>query len=239
MTTENSTEERIRKIFVKDLKSNEVVHTVFKAHTKTASKARSGKPYLALLLIDKTGQVDGRVFDNVDAASAAFAAGDYLLVKGKVGQFHGKAQLVIERLERLDPEPIDAADFAFVPVVEAPRAEVAAAAPARKADEKRDPSHKATRARLLKLLDVPEVLQAFEVILKHLESTPETAAGPSRRAARGPRVEHKHQPTEHGRTERHEPAGPKRDASLPEGIAFKPFEALVPAGNSADDKSQG
>ncbi|HEY0881700.1 MAG TPA: OB-fold nucleic acid binding domain-containing protein, partial [Archangium sp.] len=97
---ENS-EERIRKIYAKDLKIGESVHTVFRAARKEKLSSRGGKSFLSLTLVDRTGEVDARVFENVEAADQAFAADDYLLLKGKVGQFHGKTQIVIDRLERL------------------------------------------------------------------------------------------------------------------------------------------
>ena len=112
---ETNSDERIRKIYVKDLKLGEAIHTVFRAARKEKHTSRGGKSFLALTLVDRTGEVDGRVFDNVEAADQAFSADDYLLVKGKIGHFHGKSQVVIDRLERLDAGPIDAAEFAFTP----------------------------------------------------------------------------------------------------------------------------
>ncbi len=102
-------------MYAKDLKNGEAVLTVFKVTHKERHTSRAGKTYLSLTLVDRTGDVDARIFENVDTADTAVAAGDYLLVQGKVGSFHGKSQVVIEKLERLDPEPIDPAEFAWDP----------------------------------------------------------------------------------------------------------------------------
>src|SRR5215211_1174835 len=59
--------ETIAKIYVKDLRERQPVHTVFKVTKKTHQTGRSGKPFLALTLGDRTGEVDARVFDNVQA----------------------------------------------------------------------------------------------------------------------------------------------------------------------------
>jgi RecG-like helicase len=231
--TENSeaNSERIRKIYAKDAKVGEVIHTVFRALGKEKHQSRGGKPYLSLSLVDRTGEIDGRVFDNVNAADSAFSNDDYLLVKGKVGTFHGKTQLVIDQLERLDPGPIDPAEFAWVPPAPA-------AAPASTANGKPDrESHQELKVRLSKrlerLLQNPQLAQALDTFVAHLEKAvlaehghapppkPERHEKPAR-APRPPRepkpkVEHKSGPPE-----------PKRDPSLPEGLAFKPFTALVP-----------
>lgn len=243
-----ASDEQVRKIYAKDLKNGEPVHTVFKAARKEKSASRSGKPYLALTLTDRTGEVDGRVFENVEAADGAFAQGDYLLLKGRVGQFHGKTQIVIDRLERLDPEPIDPKEFEFT----APPAP-----PAEPKEEKKgsrddaDPhSHKAARQRLLKLLDNPTIALGLDALLTQLEKQIEErvvarlSGQPLPHPTPGPKVEKKPRPP---RAERHEartepkaetkPEAPKRDGSLPEGLAFKPFKALVGEGENSPSGS--
>src|SRR5688500_4030265 len=103
-------DEAIRKVYVKDLREKQSVHTVLRVSKKLKHTGRSGKSFLALNLEDKTGDIDARIFDNVDAADSTFADGDYLLVKGNVITYQKKPQLVIERLEKLDAGPIDAAE---------------------------------------------------------------------------------------------------------------------------------
>lgn len=250
-STPPSTEEQIRKIYAKNLKVGESIHTVFKATRKERLASRAGKPYLVIGLVDRTGEVDARVFDNVEAADAAFAPGDYLLLQGKVGHFHGNPQIIIERLERLDPEPIDAAEFAYTapPPSERPEKPAKGEKPEKAKAEDAGGSHKAARQRLLKLLDNPQVAQAMDVLVAHLEryiddriaaklggapARPERPERPERREnkSKGPKVEHK-SPAAETKAE-----APKRDA-LPEGLAFKPFSQLVGSGNSTEGPSEG
>jgi RecG-like helicase len=235
---EANSDERIRKIYVKDLKLGEGIHTVFRAAHKEKHTSRGGKSFLALTLVDRTGEIDGRVFENVGAADQAFSADDYLLVKGKVGQFHGKPQVVVERLERLDPGPIEASEFAYTPAPPSP-------APEKPSHEKqREPREEPKlhlSRRLARLLENPQVAQALDQLAAQLEKAiekqveerhakgggapqqrAERAERPERpeRKPRGPRVEHKPDAPA-------KPAEPKRDPTLPEGLAFKPFNALV------------
>lgn len=270
-TTQNSSppatpgdEERIRKIYAKDLKVGEGIVTVFKATRKERLASRAGKPYLTMGLVDRTGEVDARVFDNVEAADSAFTAGDYLLVTGKVGHFHGHPQIIVEALERLDPEPIDAAEFAWTPPPPGEKPERAAKAD--KADKGHDKAdrakadeapgaHKAARQRLLKLLDNPQVAQALDVLVTHLEryiddrlaqklghapapraERPERPERPERRP-KPPKVEHKGESRGDSKAEG-KPEAPRREA-LPEGLAFKPFSQLVGADNSTEGPSEG
>jgi 3'-5' exoribonuclease len=111
-------DEEIRKVYVQALKEKEPLHTVFRVGKKVKHTGRSGKGFLALTLQDRTGEVDARVFENVEAAEAAFAEGDFLLVQGHTITWQKKLQVVIDRLEKLDPTPLDPAEF--TPVAPSP-----------------------------------------------------------------------------------------------------------------------
>ena len=121
--------ETVAKVYVKDLREKQPIHTVFKVTKKARQTGRSGKPFLVLGLGDRTGEVDARIFENVDAIERSFLEGDLVLVKGNVITWQKHPQLVVERLERLDPEPIDPAEFQ-VPVRPERREPVPAAPPA-------------------------------------------------------------------------------------------------------------
>jgi 3'-5' exoribonuclease len=121
--------ETVRKVYVKDLREKQPVHTVFKATRKLKQTGRSGKSYLMVTLGDRTGEVDARVFDRLDELDAAFLEGDYVLVRGTVTTWQKRPQIVIDAVERLDPEPIDPAEFA-VPPRPAPEEKAPSAEPA-------------------------------------------------------------------------------------------------------------
>ena len=113
------TDEVVRKVYALDLRDKQPVHTVFKVTRKTHATARSGKAFLVVGLGDRTGEVDARVFEQVEALEPTFVVGDYVLVRGHVTQFQGHPQVVLEKVDRLDPEPIDPAEFE-VPVAVQP-----------------------------------------------------------------------------------------------------------------------
>jgi len=119
-------DEVVRKVYVRDLHDKQPVHTVFKVTRKTRATARSGKSFLVVGLGDRTGEVDARVFDQVDALEPGFQAGDLVLVRGHVTQFQGKPQVLLEAVDRLDPEPIDPAEFEVPPPPPAPHPSPAA-----------------------------------------------------------------------------------------------------------------
>jgi len=248
-----ASDETVSKVYVKDLKIGEALSTVFKVTEKSRLASRSGKPYLSLVLVDKTGSIDGRIFDNVTEADAAFAANDYLLVRGTVGHFHGKPQLVVERLERLDPGPIDAAEYAYT----APPPEARKEKEPREAREPRDEgtSHKAARQRLLKLLDDPQITMALDALVRRFEKliderldarlghgSNKSPGAPKVEKKRGGRGENRPEAKEAKDEKKEQPAAeakkPQRDPGLPEGLTFKPLDALV-GENSTPGANEG
>jgi hypothetical protein len=217
----NSDDEVVRKVFARDLKPGQTVSTVFRVGDKERHTAKSGKVFLSMTLFDKTGRIDGRIFENVDAAEATFQNDDYLLVSGKVAVFHGKAQIVVERLEKLDPGPMDPKEF--TPPPEREREKPTEGAPSAKGG-------KGTRQRLLNLLDDPAIASGVDALMRHLERYIDERVE-QRLFGRGPKPERPERPDRPERPERHEkkPEPPKEPhkSGLPKDLAFKPFTALA------------
>ncbi len=204
--TEDAAQETIRKVFVADVALGSALHTVFLAARKDRYRTRAGKEILAIDLVDRTGLLPARVFQNIDAADAAFAAGDYLLVRGKVGAFQRHNQLAIDALERLDPDPIDKADFVYNPPP------VVSPEPVAKSSDR-------LPQRIALLLEDPQAAKALEHLLECLERL---RAGQSRKGDLGK--------SPRRRGERPSRSAPPADRSerpgLGSGVVFKPLSDL-------------
>src|SRR6516164_2168848 len=98
-------------MFVSDIKDRSQVDAVFLVREKITAMAKNGKPYLTLKLMDKTGEVEGKVWDNVDELSAAFAKDDFVAVRSKATVYLGKMQLVITELKKIPDGEVALADF--------------------------------------------------------------------------------------------------------------------------------
>lgn len=99
------------KIYIADIKDRDQVDTIFLVKEKTTAMAKNGKPYLTLRLMDKTGELDAKVWDNVDVVAAAFDKDDFLAVRGKATIYLGKMQLVIAELSKVPEHRVELADF--------------------------------------------------------------------------------------------------------------------------------
>ena len=99
------------KIFVSEIRDRAQVDSVFLVKEKIMAMAKNGKPYMNLRLMDKSGDVDAKVWDNVDILSAGFDKDDFIAVRSKASVYLGKMQLVIAELRKVPEEEVLLADF--------------------------------------------------------------------------------------------------------------------------------
>lgn len=99
------------KVFVGDIRDRDQVSSVFLVKDKTMAMAKNGKPYMTLHLMDKTGEIEGRIWDNVDVISARFEKDDFISVQSKASVYLGKMQLIISELSKVPESEVNLPDF--------------------------------------------------------------------------------------------------------------------------------
>lgn len=97
--------------FVKEIQERDLIDAPFLVRDKISGMAKNGRPYLTIKLMDRTGEVEGRIWDRVDEFSARFNKDDFVRVAGKASVYMGKMQLVIQELDRLEESTVDLANF--------------------------------------------------------------------------------------------------------------------------------
>jgi len=101
----------VKEVYVENIRERDWVESVFLVREKITATAKNGKPYLTLKLMDRSGEVEGRVWDNVESLSALFDKDDFIKVGGKASVYLGKMQLVVQKLMRLEDSQVDLQDF--------------------------------------------------------------------------------------------------------------------------------
>jgi 3'-5' exoribonuclease len=101
----------VDKTFIKEIRDRQQVDSVFLVKEKITAMAKNGKPYLTLKLMDKSGEVDGKVWDNIDVTAATFDKDDFIAIRSKATIYLGKMQLVVSELKRVPEEEVNLADF--------------------------------------------------------------------------------------------------------------------------------
>jgi len=79
---------------------------------KQLRSTKNNKPYLNLILGDKTGQLEGRVWEPSDPRIARdFERGDIVKARGSASRFDDRLQMKIDQLRKAAPGEVDKADL--------------------------------------------------------------------------------------------------------------------------------
>jgi 3'-5' exoribonuclease len=92
-------------VSIAELVEDRVVEGVYAVKTKRKLRTRNGAPYLALELVDPTGHIEARVWNDVELLDGRFAEGDAVRVLGRVEKFKDRLQLDVRSLEAADVDP--------------------------------------------------------------------------------------------------------------------------------------
>jgi 3'-5' exoribonuclease len=93
------------------LRPGQEVVGVFACTRKDRLTARTGTPYLAVELRDRTGTLPARAFRDADVLAGRFDRGDVVRVRGRVERFRDELQLELADVARAKPEEADPATF--------------------------------------------------------------------------------------------------------------------------------
>ena len=101
----------MKETYVSDLRPNQVIVSDFLVQAKELRSKKTGGNYLSLALSDKTGEVEAKIWDNVELVEPTFARDDFVKVKGAVQLYQNRPQLTVHKLKRLEDREVDLADF--------------------------------------------------------------------------------------------------------------------------------
>ncbi len=90
---------------------NQIITSTFVVVSKQVKPKKTGEPYLALTLGDRSGQIDAKMWDNVEEAIDAFEQDDFLKVKGLLNKYKNRFQITIHKVRRMGESEVDYADY--------------------------------------------------------------------------------------------------------------------------------
>ena len=90
---------------------NKVITSTFVVVAKQIKPKKTGEPYLALTLGDRSGQLEAKMWDNVEEVLEAFEQDDFLKIKGLINKYKQRFQLTIHKLRKLGDTEIDFSDY--------------------------------------------------------------------------------------------------------------------------------
>lgn len=98
-------------IYLQDIKPGDKIASSFLVAEKNMAFSQKGSAYLNVRLKDKTGEIDGKVWDNAMALDQVFKKGDIVYMEGRVQTYRNALQISIITVKPCAPEDVDPSDY--------------------------------------------------------------------------------------------------------------------------------
>jgi 3'-5' exoribonuclease len=97
--------------YVSELQPNQVVTATFLVQSKDIRQKRTGEPCLSLVLSDRTGEIEAKMWDNVADVMDTFDRDDFLKIRGLVQVHQNRMQLTLHKAQRQPESDVDFTDY--------------------------------------------------------------------------------------------------------------------------------
>ena len=97
--------------YINTLREGDTIRSIYLCKSKRTAETRNGKPYDNLLLQDKTGTLDGKIWDPNSGGIADYDEMDFVEVLGEVVSYNNNLQLNIKQLRKPYEDEYVVADY--------------------------------------------------------------------------------------------------------------------------------
>lgn len=97
--------------YIESFREGEYINDIYLVKFKQAALTKAGKPYDNVILQDKTGTIDAKIWDPGSVGIEDFDAMDYIDVTGDVSSFQGNLQLSIKRARKVQEGEYEPKDY--------------------------------------------------------------------------------------------------------------------------------
>jgi 3'-5' exoribonuclease len=101
----------MKSLYAADIHENQAVDSLFLVSSKNQGVTKGGNSYLVLKLLDRSGEIEGRVWDRADDLSRGFDRNDFVRVRGQATLYQGKVQIRVQDVMRVEEKNVAAEDF--------------------------------------------------------------------------------------------------------------------------------
>lgn len=97
--------------YLKDYRDGDRVHEIYMCKHKQSAMTKNGKPYENVIVQDKTGTMDAKIWDPYSGGIDEFEAMDFVEIMGDIVTFNGGLQLNIKRVRKCQEGEYDTAEY--------------------------------------------------------------------------------------------------------------------------------
>ena len=102
---------KTKDIYLQDIKQGDKIASTFLVAEKSMAFSQKGSAYLNVRLKDKTGEMDGKVWENAAEMDQIFKKGDIIYIEGRVQSYRNALQVSIVNIKPCAPGNIDPSDY--------------------------------------------------------------------------------------------------------------------------------
>lgn len=96
---------------IKDIKDNQNIEGLFMVREVSRGETKNGSPFLSLTLLDASGEIPGRVWDNAERFQGHCQPGTIIRLRGQSQSYKGVMQLRVDHLEKAEVSAEEMAQF--------------------------------------------------------------------------------------------------------------------------------
>ena len=97
--------------YIQELMEGMAVRDVYYCKQKNSAVTKNGKDYWNVILQDKTGTMDAKVWDVNSPSVVDFSTGDYVYIYGEVSSFNGALQITVKQSRPVSAAECNPDDF--------------------------------------------------------------------------------------------------------------------------------
>lgn len=97
--------------YIKDYRDGDRVFDIYLCKHKQSAVTKNGKPYENVILQDKTGTIDAKIWEPNSAGISEYDAMDYIEVYGEINSYQGSLQVNVKRIRVCQEGEYEPADY--------------------------------------------------------------------------------------------------------------------------------